>query len=138
MSRAIENPVARRNELAQIHIGVTALKWSDDDYRAILFAKTGKTSAAELDSTGRKRFLDHMRSCGWKGGQKPFTQAAKIAWLWRKLFEAGGTPDGSQAALLAFVGRVAGMGVSDLKFLPTADASNVIEALKARLNRSKI
>lgn len=137
MSRAIDNPVARKNELAQIHIGVQALKWSDDDYRAILFAKTGKSSSAELDSTGRKRFLEHMRACGWKGGQKPFTQAAKIAWLWKKLAEAGGTPDGSQAALLAFVARVTGMGISDLKFLPTAGASNVIEALKARLNRSK-
>jgi hypothetical protein len=28
------------------------------------------------------------------------------------------------------------MSVSDLKFLPSADASNVIEALKARLNRA--
>ncbi|WP_394790497.1 hypothetical protein [Rhodoferax sp.] len=32
---------------------------------------------------------------------------------------------------MAFVGRTAGMAVSDLKFLPVQKASSVIEALKS-------
>ncbi|PIG09388.1 uncharacterized protein DUF1018 [Comamonas sp. 26] len=68
---------------------------------------------------------------------KPFGQPEKIKWLWKKLDEAGGLRDGSPAALLAFVGRTLGAEVSDVKFLPTAQASTVIEALKSMLDRAK-
>ncbi|AVO36147.1 phage protein GemA/Gp16 family protein [Ottowia oryzae] len=64
-------------------------------------------------------------------------QAAKIKWLWKKIGEVGGLRDASAAALLIFVGRHTGTGVDDVKFLPTADASKVIEALKAMLDRAK-
>ena len=40
-------------------------------------------------------------------------------------------------ALLAFVARTLGTGVSDVKFLPTAQASAVIEALMSMLDRAK-
>jgi phage gp16-like protein len=126
----------RNADLARIHMGVAALGWNDDDYRAVLVAKTGKASAADLDAAGRKAFLDHLQRCGWKPTKKPFTQADKIAWLWRKLGSAGVVRDQSPAALRAFVGRTAGMDVEHLKFLPSAEASKVIEALKAMLNRA--
>ena len=106
------------------------------DYRAILYEKTGKRSSAELDAAGRQAFIEHLQRCGWKAARKPFTQADKIAWLWRKLGEAGGLRDASDAALMAFVGRTAGMGVSHLRFLPVAEASKVIEALKKMLDRA--
>ena len=94
----------RNADLARIHMGVAALRWSDGEYRDILCARTGKTSASELDATQRKAFIEHLQRCGWKPAKKPFTQADKIAWLWRKLGDAGGLRDGSQAALRAFVG----------------------------------
>ncbi len=130
----------RKRELGHIHQGKAALHWSDDDYRVHLLNLTGKASAAELDEAGRRTVLARMARLGYspKGSNfKPFDQAAKIKWLWRKLHEAGGVRDASDAALMAFVGRTAGMGVADLKFLPVAHASTVIEALKAWLDRAK-
>lgn len=128
---------SRRKELAQIHLGVKALGWSDADYRSILIATTGKASSADLDSAQRKRFIEHLHACGWLRTQRKFTQAEKIAWYWNQLDKAGALVDASKPALLAFVGRVAGVGVADLRFLPTADASKVIEGLKAWLERAK-
>lgn len=130
----------RKRELGHIHQGKAALGWSDDDYRFHLRNLTGKGSSAELDAPGRRKVLDHMASLGYapKAAKfQPFDQAAKIKWLWKKIGEAGGLRDASPAALLAFAGRSTGAGVSDLKFLPTAEASKVIEALKAMLDRAK-
>ncbi|WP_293222243.1 regulatory protein GemA [Ottowia sp.] len=130
----------RQRELGHIHQGKATLGWSDDDYRYHLRNLTGKTSASELDAGARRKVLDHMATLGYTPKAstfKPFDQAAKIKWLWRKVGEAGGLREATPAALLAFVGRTTGKGVSDVKFLPVADASKVIEALKAMLDRAK-
>jgi hypothetical protein len=137
---SLDGPKARNNELAQIHIGVAALKWSDEDYRAILFAKTGKRSAGELDGTSRKRFIEHLKACGWTGSAKPAVpKYSKQQWhalmLWRDLGKAGALTDKSDAALQAFI--QAQVGVTDLRFLDTRNASQVIEALKSWLTRTK-
>ena len=130
---------ARKRELGHIHQGSDALGWSKDDYHYHLRQQTGKDSAADLDAAGRAKMLAHLAACGWKPKStfKPLDQAGLIKWLWSKLGEAGGIRDSSDASLLAFVGRTAGMGVSDVKFLPVAQASTVIEALKAMLDRAK-
>jgi len=130
----------RKRELGHIHQGKAALGWSDDDYRYHLRELTGKASAADLDLAGRRKVLMHMETLGYapKAAKfQPFDQAAKIKWLWRKIGEAGGLRDASPAALLTFVGHSTGTGVSDVKFLPTTEASKVIEALKAMLDRAK-
>lgn len=130
----------RKRELGRIHQGKAALGWSDDDYRFHLRNLTGETSASKLDAAGRAKVLAHMAACGFKpkvGSFKPFDQAAKIKWLWKKIGEAGGLVDSSPAALLLFVSRQAGAGVSDVKFLTVPQASKVIEALKAMLDRAK-
>lgn len=130
----------RKRELGQIHKGKAELGWSEDDYRFHLRNLTGKNSSKDLDHAGRRKVLDHMAACGFKPKTKPFKpfdQADKIRWLWKKVGEAGGLRDTSQAALLLFVGRTTGMGVSDLKFLPVKEASKAIEALKAWLDRAK-
>lgn len=147
MSRRFKNVASsaaataeRKRELGQIHQGRSALGWSEDDYRFHLVELTGKASSADLDAAGRSKVLAHMAKLGFKpksSGFKPFDQAAKIKWLWRKLGEAGGLRESSPQALLAFVGRTAGMSVSDIKFLPTREASTVIEALKSMLDRAK-
>lgn len=130
----------RKRELGQIHAGKKALNWSDDDYRFHLVNITGKSSSADLDAAGRAKVLARMVAAGYKAkatGFKPFDQAARIKWLWKKVGAAGGVRDASETALLAFVGRTTGQGVADVKFLPTQDASNVIEALKAMLTRAE-
>jgi phage gp16-like protein len=134
--KAIDDPRARRNDLAQIHIAVAALGWSEADYRAILESKTGKTSAAELDTTSRKRFLEHLRQSGWKPkqhGPKLTKQQWLVKTLWKQLGAAGALTDKSDAALNAFI-KTQG-GPDDLRFLGTAQAGLVIEALKGWLAR---
>lgn len=139
--RSVDSPQARNRELAQIHIAVAELGWTEDDYRAILQAKTGKRSAGELDSTGRKRFLEHLKACGWSGHKKPqLPKYSKQQWhvrmLWKDLAKAGKVEDASEAALNSFIQHL--VGVSDLRFLSsTGDATKVIEALKAWLRRGK-
>lgn len=129
----------RKRELGHIHQGKAALGWSDDDYRYHLVQQTGRASAAELDAAGRRKMLDHMAACGWtpKRAFKPFGQPEKIRWLWRKLAEAGAVHDASDQALLVFVGRTTGLGLADVRFLPPAQASTVIEALKSWLGRAQ-
>ena len=136
--RVIDAPQARKKELAQIHIAIGELGWDDGHYRAVLFAKTGKRSAGELDATGRKRFIEHLKACGWKGG-KPLTRRySRQQWhalkLWEELAAAGKVTDKSEAALNTFLANQ--VGVSALPFLDTARAGQVIEALKSWLKRS--
>lgn len=130
----------RRRELGHIHQGSDFLGWSKDDYRFHLRNLTGKSSSAELDAAGRRKVLDHMATLGYApkvSTFKPFDQAAKIKWLWKKIGEHGGLRDSSPAALLTFIGHTTGSGYSDVKFVPTLEASKVIEALKAMLDRAK-
>jgi phage gp16-like protein len=136
--RSVDTPKARNNELAQIHIAIAVLRWTDEDYRAILFAKTGKRSAGELDGTGRKRFLEHLRACGWnpkaKGpGLTP--QQWRIKKLWQELGEAKALTDPSDKALLAFVKANSVTPADSLKFVTPRDARQVIDALQGWLKR---
>ncbi len=135
--KVIETERARRAELAQIHIAVADLRWSDDDYRAILHAKTGKSSAADLDSTGRKRFLEHLRACGWKPKARPLPlnpQQWRIRKLWQDLGKAGVLTDPSDKALLAFI-QAHGSQAQALQFVAPRDAHTIIDALQGWLKR---
>jgi phage gp16-like protein len=124
----------RNRDLARIHMAKAQLKLPEEVYREILLAQGGQSSSADLDHEGRMKVLAYLKRLGTI--DKPFGQVEKIEWLWRKLGEAGALRDSSNAALLAFVGRTANTGVSHLRFLPVAEASKVIEALKAMLNRA--
>lgn len=126
----------RNRDLGQIHKAKKVLQLTDEDYRAILWRQGGVGSAADLDYDGRRKVLAYFATLGYQPERKPFGQAEKIAWLWKKLGEAKALRDTSPAALMAFVGRTAGTEVAHLKFLPVAEASKVIEALKAMLNRA--
>lgn len=130
----------RRRELGYIHQGSDFLGWSKDDYRFHLRNLTGKSSSAELDAAGRRKVLDHMATLGYAPKAstfKPFDQTALIRWLWNEIGKRGGLRDPSPAALLTFIGHTTGSGYSDVKFVPTMEASKVIEALKAMLDRAK-
>jgi phage gp16-like protein len=56
----------RKSELAKIHVAKKELALADDEYRAILLAVTGKTSAADLDWRGRDALLAHFKKIGFK------------------------------------------------------------------------
>ncbi len=134
-------PDKRKVELAQIHIAVADMGWSDDHYREVMRAVChGVDSAAKLDGTGRQRLLAHFVKCGWKPKRQPTPpqgwQAKKIEDLWEKLGKVpGALNDPSRTGLLAFIHSQA--GVAELRFLDTRKAIKVTEALKAWLKRAK-
>lgn len=89
---------SRKRELAQIHIGKTALGMDDDTYRAMLRTVAGVDSAGALDAAGRRRVLARMHELGWQNDRRkrvapPSVTATKEA-LTRKI-----------AAMLAEAGK---------------------------------
>ena len=149
---ALDHGGARRADLAAIHIGKKSLGWDDEFYRTIMVAKCGVASSALLDHAGRKRLLDHMKACGWQGGngrptgpakagrgpsfgaRTPLSYPQKKMWaLWQSLGDAGKIESRKMAALVAFAHRQT--GVDRLEWLTTAQENLVIESLKAWLRR---
>lgn len=148
--RVIDDEGARKADLAAIHIAKGELGWDDDHYRDILFAVCRVRSSAALDHAGRKRFLAHLRACGWSGGskgrrgadrpataeRKPLTGPQRKMWsLWQQLFEGKAIDDRSMTALVAFAHRQT--GVERLEWLNGAQEDLVIQSLKAWLRRVK-
>lgn len=130
----------RNTDLAKIHLAKKQLGMDDVAYREIIRAvgraQTG--SSKDLDHVGRKRVLEHFKSCGLGLAKTPPPQgwqAAKLEKLWVALGEVGALNDPSPAGLVNFV--YARAGVSALKFLSTEKASTLTEALKAWLKRAK-
>jgi Mu-like prophage protein gp16 len=71
MSTRIDARTDRRNaELAKIHIAQKQLALDDATYRAMLWSIAGIRSAKELDGNGRKKVLEHLKACGFKGRQR--------------------------------------------------------------------
>lgn len=133
----VDDDKARNRDLAAIHIGKAALGWSDDDYRHILFTVCSVKSAAELDFAGRKRFLDHLRACGWSGKtsqRRGFTgRQGKIWSLWQQLRAAGRVTDGRLPALDQWVNNQ--LGVRKMTWLNMTQQDLAIERMKMWLKR---
>lgn len=91
-------PDIRKRELAQIHIGKTALGMDDETYRAMLWSMEHVRSSGELDPSGRHRVLKRMRELGWRNDRKrvtPPSAAKDKRALMRKIaamLSAGGRP----------------------------------------------
>lgn len=147
--QVIDRDGARKADLAAIHIAKKALGWDTDHYRDILFSVCRVKSSAELDFTGRKRFLAHLRACGWNGGinppahahgpatastRKPLTAPQRKMWsLWQQLADAGKVDSRRMPALVAFAQRQT--GVDRLEWLNGDQEQLVLESLKAWLRR---
>lgn len=56
----------RTRELAQIHIAKKQLGLDDETYREMLWTIARTRSSGDLDFTGRKRVLEHMKARGFK------------------------------------------------------------------------
>jgi hypothetical protein len=133
--RIVDDADARKADLAAIHIGKAQLGWDESFYREILWTVCRVKSSADLDFSGRKRLLDHMRKCGWTSGKSPQRrplaadpQSQMIRGLWLELHELGYVADASETALAAWVKRET--GVQALQWLKPAQRSQSIEKLK--------
>lgn len=63
-------PDIRKRELAMIHMAKAALGMDEETYRAMLWTVGRVKSAGDLDWSGRKRVLDHLKAKGWKNKSK--------------------------------------------------------------------
>lgn len=134
----------RRSDLAAIHVAKRALGWSDDEYRDILLMVCHVKSAGDLDAAGRKRFLTHLKSCGFSRhvparktvrGQLTSAQRKMFA-LWQQLADAGMVRDRRMSALAAWV-KQHQVGIDSIEWMKPAQEAMVIESLKRWLARSK-
>lgn len=78
----------RSRELAQIHIARTQLGMDNETYRDVLWTVARVRSAADLDWSGRKRVLDHMKACGFKVQPKKLATAHKPLAMTKEAIEA--------------------------------------------------
>lgn len=136
--RIVDDAQARKADLAAIHIGKAQLGWDEGFYREILWTVCRVKSSADLDFSGRKRLLDHMRKCGWANAKAPQRrplaadpQSKMIRGLWLELHELGYVDDASEAALAAWLKRET--GIEALQWLGKRDPAlpgRTIEKLK--------
>lgn len=140
----IEADGARRADLAAIHMAKAALGWDDDTYRDVMATVcSGVRSAAELDHTGRKRWLAHLAACRHRaqGAAAPAApkrtpwgpQLRKLWALWQQLADARLVTDRQRAALQAWVTNQT--GVSRLEWLNEQQLNQVVDQAKAWLKR---
>ena len=54
----------RQVDLMKIHLGKKQLGLDDETYREMLQQVTGARSSADLDESGRRKVLAHLRKCG--------------------------------------------------------------------------
>lgn len=141
-SPVVDTAKGRQTDLAKIHIAKKALGWDDSTYRDLLWTVCQVRSSADLDFTGRKRFLDHMVRCGWVDGRsaaakpvrKALTGPQKKMWsLWQQLADAKLVDNRKMAALMAYIERQT--SVERLEWLNAAQEDLVIESLKKWLKR---
>lgn len=129
----------RRRELAMIHIAKSQLGLDDDVYRDLLWTIGRVTSAADLDWSGRKQLLEHLKKCGFKPrppkakaqGRELMgddEQSRMILTLWQGLHAAGVVKDASEGALAKWIKRMT--RVDSPRWLRADQKSMLIEALK--------
>lgn len=123
----------RERELAQIHIAKSQLAMADDAYRAVLWSVARVSSAKDLDWAGRKKVLDHLKSCGFKGRPKLAAAHAPLA-LSKEQIEAKIAVQlkamGQNWPYAYGVGRRIFPGVARFEFLTAAQLGDVSSALE--------
>lgn len=131
----------KRGQLAVIHIAKEELGLDEGGYREVLRERYRHESAAELTEREAADLIDHFRRLGWRprqrrGPHRPATwrQLGLIRHLWLELAAAGAVEHPEGEALMHFVEHRTGK--TQLSRLEVAEASAVIEGLKAWLARS--
>ena len=125
-----------RNGLIRlIQVARRDLNLDETNYRAILFAQGGNESLAAMPIDGMKKVLDYLKAQGFKvrttktdRKQATGKDASKVRALWLFLHELGAVRDPSEAALTAYVKRIA--KVDDVQWMRGGRVEFVIETLK--------
>lgn len=126
----------RKRELALIHMAKATLWLNREDYEHVLRTVTGKDSAADMNAAEREKLLQHFKAKGFKvkptaRSQQARTlaqdaQSRKVRAMWLMLHALGQVRDPSEAALAAYVKRMAKVDA-----LQWANHFAVIESLKS-------
>lgn len=136
---------ARSADLARIHALAKQLQLDDGAYRDLMATVCGGVrSAALLDISGRRRFIEHLQRCVQGSApaaarpqrtiERALTPDERKLWaLWMALADAGAVHQRSMRALSAYVERA--LGVSRVEWLTTEQMQQAIEQLKQWLRR---
>lgn len=119
-----------RNSLIKlIHVAKREQGLDEPTYRAILKAQGDNESLAAMRLEGMKKVLDYLKAQGFKvrktktdRRQAAGPDARKVRALWLYLHELGAVRDPSEAALTAYVQRIA--KVDDVAWMRGARAIN--------------
>jgi len=133
----------RQALLAQIHIAKKQLGLSEPEYRDLLLAATSKNSSSLMSPAELGLVIEAMVKAGFKpafkgapDGKKSARKVVRLIFgLWSELARRGIVENADRAALIAFVKRQTGIDHPD--WLDNKQASSVVEALKAMLNRAQ-
>jgi phage gp16-like protein len=156
--------MTRRAAVVKVQIARRDLQLAEDDYRAILFRHTGKTSSTACSDAELGLVLDEFKAKGWtpkvqtgsfrsQAGQAAIAKspsrsrhgpisnrpadhpsAKKARALWLSLWNLGEIRDPSEGALEAFARRQ--LKVERLQWADQALTYKLIEALKAMAERA--
>ncbi len=125
----------RRSMLAKVQIARKDLAMDEDDYRQIVFDKTGRTSLKEASDAELHAVLEVMKSKGFRPSVSPrrasaaeHPMARKARALWISLHHLGVVHNSAEEALEAFAKRQ--IGCDKLVWARQSDAYKLIEALK--------
>jgi phage gp16-like protein len=129
----------REREIKLIHVAKRELGLDDDTYRDMLFAVARVRSAKDLDWTGRKKVLDHLKASGFKVKLPPRSKNAddaryrKIRALWSELKGRHVVEVDTDKAVREYIKRTTDK--DDFQFLNNFQITTVIESLKKWLER---
>lgn len=124
----------KKREIRLIKIAQRELGIDDETYRSMLWAIARVRSASDLDWTGRKKVLDHMKKSGFKVKSAPANPNAndatyrKVRQLWSEMHRAGIIEHDTDQAVNAYVKRLT--RVDDFRFLNSHQVATIIESLK--------
>ena len=117
-----EQKAYRLDRIKLVHVAKRELGLDEPTYRAILFAQGGNESLSAMSLDGMNKVIDYFKAQGFKlrkaaGDRKQATgpDAKKVRALWLFLHELGAVRDPSEAALTAYVQRIA--GVDDVQWM---------------------
>ncbi len=133
---------------AKIHIAKKELGLTDEEYKAALFAATGKESSKDMDYSELVVVIKHFESKGWKPkpapsrrekGKKRFENIGdrgthmatekQLNMLHAIWMDSKAVRVKTEAALQKFLMRI--VGVSDLRFVEKCDVGKIRRAIEA-------
>lgn len=125
----------KAKRIRAIHAAKTSRGLSDEDYRELLKAQTGKTSSKDMSMAELDKVLSHINGGRFRPSapRAGTAHAAKARALWASAYYLGVVRTNCEAALTAFAKRQC--GIDALQWIDAAMAGRVIEAIKDMMAR---